>query len=242
MKLSNQSLRPLYLQAMDDIKADIEGGRYAPNHKIPSEAELSGKYAVSRITIRRAVEELVSEGYLTKMQGKGTFVNPPKLARKILQSSEVQSFTETCRAAGRVAGSKLVSCEVVDARPAEREFLDLDEGAKLVYVQRIRTADGVPIMLENNFFPFEGFEFLVTANLDDCSIFSLVGERTGRIPQDTRRCTLSIVRANAEVATLLEVAVGEPLFCEQVEFLDGEGRPLLMGRQYIVGDMYLFDI
>ena len=62
MKLSNQSLRPLYLQAMDDIKADIEGGRYAPNHKIPSEAELSGKYAVSRITIRRAMEELVSEG------------------------------------------------------------------------------------------------------------------------------------------------------------------------------------
>ena len=70
MKLNDNSLTPLYQQVLEDIKAEISSGTYASGQRIPSEAELSQLYSVSRVTVRRAIEELVGEGYLTKRQGK----------------------------------------------------------------------------------------------------------------------------------------------------------------------------
>ena len=66
---------PLYQQIYDEIKDAIEKGVYAPKERIPSELELAEQYDVSRITVRRAVEELCSDGYLVKQQGRGTFVS-----------------------------------------------------------------------------------------------------------------------------------------------------------------------
>lgn len=241
VKLIEDSLAPLYQQVMDDIQKDISTGTYSPGDKIPSEAGLSEFYGVSRITVRRAIEELVAEGYLTKRQGKGTFVNPPKLARKIHQTSEVQSFTDTCKESGKMAGATLLKLEVVPARDAEREFLNLAEDARLIHVQRLRTADDVPIMLENNFFPLDGFEFLEHADLTNQSIFSTVEKETGRLPSDST-CSLEIVRASADVAGPLKVTAGEPLFYEHVEFYDQDGKPLLIGKQYIVGSLFVFNI
>ena len=65
---------PLYQQIYDDLKAAIKGGTYKNGDRIPSEAELSQSYGVSRITVRRAMEDLCSDGFLVKMQGRGTFV------------------------------------------------------------------------------------------------------------------------------------------------------------------------
>ena len=83
MRLNEGSLTPLYQQLMEDIKCAIEEGRYQPEEKIPSESELSELYSVSRITVRRAVDELCAQGYLVKKQGKGTYVGRAKLQRKL---------------------------------------------------------------------------------------------------------------------------------------------------------------
>ena len=87
-QLNEDSLIPLYQQLMEDIKAALTEGKYATDEKIPSESELSELYHVSRITVRRAVEELCSEGYLVKKQGKGTYVSQPKVIRKITQDKD----------------------------------------------------------------------------------------------------------------------------------------------------------
>ena len=101
MPLSDNSLIPLYRQVMDSLSADIENGTYQVGARIPSETELSDIYDVSRITVRRAVTELSSEGILTKKQGKGTFVNAPKLSTKLYQSCIADTFQEMCDRAGR---------------------------------------------------------------------------------------------------------------------------------------------
>ena len=75
MAINDSAVVPLYQQVKDDIRAAIESGKYKTNEKIPPEPELSAEYSVSRITVRRAVEELCAEGYLVKMQGRGTFVS-----------------------------------------------------------------------------------------------------------------------------------------------------------------------
>ena len=88
---------PLYQQVIDIIKNEINSGAYKSGARIPNEFELAESYKVGRVTVRRAIEELVQQGYLTKRQGKGTFVNAPKLKRKIRQKDDVQSFSDACR-------------------------------------------------------------------------------------------------------------------------------------------------
>ena len=94
----------LYQQVIDIIKNEINSGAYKAGARIPNEFELAESYKVGRVTVRRAIEELVQQGYLTKRQGKGTFVNAPKLKRKIRQKDDVQSFSDACRVNGTAGG------------------------------------------------------------------------------------------------------------------------------------------
>ena len=143
---------PLYQQVMDDLKGEIARGVYAAGSRIPSEMELAKSYGVGRITVRRAIEELSRAGYLNRQQGRGTFVCAPKLKRKIVQKGDVQSFTEGCAANDMVAGARLVSRTVVAATREDAAFFGVEPGCELIVVERVRTADGIPVMLANNAF------------------------------------------------------------------------------------------
>ncbi len=234
---------PLYQQVMDDLKGEIARGVYAAGSRIPSEMELAKSYGVGRITVRRAIEELSRAGYLNRQQGRGTFVCAPKLKRKIRQKGDVQSFTEGCAANDMVAG--LVSRTVVAATREDAAFFGVEPGCELIVVERVRTADGIPVMLENNAFVLADHPYLQTLaaeDLTDNSIFALVADHSGRAPLKSDPCTVEIALADAQVAPLLEVPVGEPLFYMEAYFTDADERPLLLGRQKIVGSRYVFDI
>ena len=114
--MPDSNVVPLYQQIKEDIKAAIERGKYKPNEKIPAEPELSAEYSVSRITVRRAVEELCNEGYLVKMQGRGTFVRTPRIHRKMTGGDKLESFSKTCRESGRVPGARLLDRKIVPVR------------------------------------------------------------------------------------------------------------------------------
>ena len=234
---------PLYQQVMDDLKGEIARGVYASGSRIPSEIELAKSYGVGRVTVRRAIEELSRAGHLNRQQGRGTFVCAPKL--KIHQKGDVQSFTEGCAANDMVAGARLVSRTVVAATREDAAFFGVEPGSELIVVERVRTADGIPVMLENNAFVLADHPYLQTLadkDLADNSIFSLVAEHSGRAPLKSDPCTVEIALADAHAAPLLEVPVGEPLFYMEAYFTDAGGRPLLLGRQKIVGSRYVFDI
>ena len=236
---------PLYQQVMDDLKGEIARGVYPTGSRIPSEMELAKSYGVGRITVRRAIEELSRAGYLNRQQGRGTFVCAPKLKRKIVQKGDVQSFTEGCAANDMVAGARLVSRTVVAATREDAAFFGVEPGCELIVVERVRTADGIPVMLENNAFVLVDHPYLQTlteGDLADNSIFAVVSEHTGRAPLKSDPCTVEIALADAQAAPLLEVPVGEPLFYMEAYFTDYDGRPLLLGRQKIVGSRYVFDI
>ena len=121
----------------------------------------------------------------------------------------------------------------------------MEPGCELIVVERVRTADGIPVMLENNTFVLADHPYLQTLadkDLTDNSIFALVAEHSGRAPLKSDPCTVEIALADAQTAPLLEVPVGEPLFYMEAYFADAGGRPLLLGRQKIVGSRYVFDI
>lgn len=232
---------PLYQQIKHDIKAAIQRGEYKPNEKIPPEPVLSEEYSVSRITVRRAIEELSNEGYLVKKQGRGTFVNTPRMNRKFTSVKKAESFTELCLQHGRKAGAHLVDRKIVPVRQDEQKFFGMQEDGLLVYVERIRTADGQPVFLENIFLPYECFKEIFSADLEDQSIFETILRLSGRQITDTAKRVLEITKATPEQAKKLGIPLGEPLFYLNVYFVDQEGRPLCIGRQYYIGSRYIFE-
>lgn len=241
MQLKEGTFIPLYQQMMEDIKRDIEEGTYQPAQKIPTEPELSKLYHVSRITVRRAVDELCIQGYLVKKQGKGTFVGHAKLQRKLV-GNDAMSFTDVCRLNGQTPSAKVLACVQVPARDDEVNFLGLEPGANLLYIQRLHLADGIPIQIENNYYPLDRFGSLQQEDLEHNSLFQVLRYRYGMAPSGTADTTLEIVQASLEYAQLLDIPVGDPLFYMNAYFLDERKQPMFVGRQYTVGKRYVLHI
>lgn len=139
-------------------------------------------------------------------------------------------------------GACVISRKILPADSTEAQFFGVPVGTDLICVERVRTADGVPVMLENNIYVYEDNAYLSAAPLSNQSIFEFVRNRTGRTPAFTDPCTLEIACASPEVARLLAVPVGEPLFYMEAFFFDEQRRPFIIGRQRIVGSRYVFDI
>lgn len=241
MAINDSAVVPLYQQVKDDIRAAIESGKYKTNEKIPPEPELSAEYSVSRITVRRAVEELCAEGYLVKMQGRGTFVSKPRIHRKFTSGRGAASFTETCKENGMVPGARLLNRQIVPVRKDEEAFFHVGPDALLIYIQRLRTADGQPIFLENLFLPYEPYKSLMSENLNDVSMFDAIERISGLRPATTSCQRIEAVRASAEQAQLLNLSLGEPLLYLNAYFHDQYDHPLCIGRQYYIGSRYMFE-
>lgn len=112
--LEKKSQSPLYQQLMARLKNDILAGVYPSGARIPSEQLLCETYGVSRVTVRKAMLDLVQEGLLVRRQGKGTFVADERIQRDLLQ---ITSFSAACRQNGHCAGTKVIDRTSICGRP-----------------------------------------------------------------------------------------------------------------------------
>ena len=150
--LNHNSIIPLYAQIVEQLQKDIDNGVFSETGRLPTESELSEQYNVSRITIRRAVNELVQKGLVEKKQGKGTFICTPKITRRL--DSEAISFTELCAANGLSASAKILRAETCIPNAAFiRDMLNLNSGEPAVRICRLRYAGNRPLVLEDNYYP-----------------------------------------------------------------------------------------
>ena len=206
--LDYESIVPLYEQIMQAIKEDIQSGKFAAHKKLPTEEELSERYHVSRITIRRAVSELVKDGLVEKKQGKGTFVCAQKLHKAFNHPG--MSFTEICAANGVKASAKVITTGVtIPEDPQVSRWLGIPQGTPAVRIQRLRYADGRPLVIEDNYFTME-YAYLLGIDLEHDSLYRYLREEK-EIEIIAGELTLRLVRADAKSAKLLEVARGTPM-------------------------------
>ena len=241
MKLNEDSMTPLYRQVLEDIKAGIMSGVYEPGHKIPSEAELSEMYDVSRVTVRRAIEQLARDGYLTSRQGKGTYVNHGMLAQKFRQPVGEIEFAETCTEMGMREGVRFLGRRSVPASKQHRAVFG-DDCESVIEMVCVHTANDVPVIEEKTYIPFEGNSFLLDSSLEDASPFQLLQERTGREASGCDENTLEIAPAGAKLAKELGVNAGDPLFVQRVVVRDQAEAPLCVSERYAVGSRCLFEV
>ncbi len=131
-------------------------GEYAPGQQIPTEQELMKQYNVSRITVRRAIQELINEKYLIKSQGKGTFVSQTRPSRELVK---LKSFTEDCEDNHQVAKSQVLSVTVDKANKHDISRLGVSAEDKVIHITRLRFRDDVPLLIEHSYYPYPKYEF-----------------------------------------------------------------------------------
>jgi GntR family transcriptional regulator len=234
-KIIKDSANPLYKQISAGIRADIEDGTYPIDSKIPSEEELCALYDVSRITVRKALEELAEEGLLVRRQGKGTFVSVPQVDVDV---KPITSFHDACRAVGKVPSTKVLSARTV--KPSKEDMLELNApaDARVVEIDRVRYADGEPVILERNHFP-SVYSYLLESDLSG-SLYNLL--RAYGIEPSKASHDVSLISADENKSTLLCVEVGSPLLFLYEVIYDQKGRPLHISHQYIRGDKFTLKI
>jgi GntR family transcriptional regulator len=173
IKIDRQTKVPLYHQITQNCRDLIESGQLRPGEGLPSEWELSALYGVSRLTIRRALDELVRAGLLNRRHGVGTFVANSTEAQ--IFPSEL-SFTKNMQNIGRRPGSRVVSLQVIAATAGVAQYLDLQAGAPVLELVRVRLVDDEPLMLETSYLPYERFPDLLKANLNDGSLYDFLSK------------------------------------------------------------------
>ena len=148
-QLQAESFSPLYHQLMQRIRGDIERGVYPTGSRIPPEHELEKLYQVSRVTVRRALSELTSEGLLERKQGKGTFVATP---RGGLPLKNLHSFHDSCKLNRVKPSIDVIHVRETEAGAEAAEGLNISRGSRVLEILRVCRADGVPVVLERNHF------------------------------------------------------------------------------------------
>src|SRR6201996_5072960 len=143
-KLDESSSLPLYQQLQRALRQAIETRILSPDDALPPERDLATDFAVSRITVRKAIDGLVSEGLLTRRQGSGTFVSN----RVEKNFSKLTSFTEDMIARGRRPTSTWLGKSQGTVTPEESLTMGLSPGTPVYRFQRLRFADGAPMSLE----------------------------------------------------------------------------------------------
>ena len=234
MKLDSKNAEPLYLQLVRSIQADISSGKYPNGSRLPSEAQFSEIYHVSRITVRAALKALAEQGAITRLQGKGTFVLQQKLKRNL---SLATSFTQACREIGKTPGAKLVDAGIKPASLVDQQVLNLRDGDNIVYLQRVRYADDIPVSVEEDRFPMR-YAFLLNEDLNDSSLLTVLKEKYN-ISFTMEHRTIELVYAPEHIAELLGRPSKSPML-----FIDSSGREELqevLGQrslQYILGESF----
>jgi GntR family transcriptional regulator len=205
--MSNPHL-PLYAQIENVIIDRIANGSLAPGSRLPSEGSLVQEYAVSRTTIRAAIQSLVQRGLVEIRRGKGTFVTHPKITQEL---TELTGFVEDMQALGRQPTAKVLDQQIVAANQLVARRLALPQGAPVVRIQRVRLADCMPLSYDETYLPKELGEKVMADHLDTEPIFSLL-EQKYHTPLVEAEYQLEAVCADAAVAKALRIGVGSAIF------------------------------
>ncbi|HKW58378.1 MAG TPA: GntR family transcriptional regulator [Candidatus Dormibacteraeota bacterium] len=211
--------------------------KLAPGAGLQSDAELCAEFGVSRMTARHAMNRLAQEGLVYRIPGRGTFVGDAPTHRR---ANSLLSFSNEMRRQGRVPSSRTLGRALRAPTREEAARLQLKEGEKVLWLKRIRLADGQPIAVESVRLNRRAAAAVLAADLERESLHSvLVG--AGWLP--TRgRATITSEPAGADDARWLKMHKGDPMLVERRLILDQKGRPLELTESRYPADRYALDV
>lgn len=212
----------LHRQLFMVLRDEISRGIYAATGALPKEETLGERFQVSRVTVRRALADLASLGLVERRHGLGTFVKAgPQEAR----TTPSLGFVDSLRQVATQTQVQVLDIERVPPTPDVAALLQISPGEVALHAFRIRTIDGVPVMLTEAWVPGALGKRVTAAALRKRALYEVLmdqGLRFGRVVQE-----ITAQLASPDVASQLQVDVGAPLIKLVRLMHDLEARPML---------------
>lgn len=233
------ALENKYLRISRDLRRDIQSGRWQVGDQIPSEADLSDSYGVSRGTVRNAIEELLKDRMVRREQGRGTFVisTVPRLRKDL---KWLASFTEQLQDSGIQPSTRVLEAGLVPAVQAQGRVIEafgLPDTAEVIYIRRLRMGSGVPFAIQTVYLRPDRCADILDEGVDLTHLFHLYAER-----YDTRiafaREIIHVAAADAEQAALLEISAGDPVVIRNRVSVDQDEYPFEVLHSVDRGDRF----
>ena len=220
-KIDPHSKLPLYEQIAHNLREMILSGVLEGGETLPPEWELAELYGVSRMTVRRAIDDLARQNWLNRRHGVGTFVSKPTVAS--IAPGKL-SFTEQMRAIGRKPSSQLIRIRLAPASARVATNLALPEGEMVIEITRLRLADNIPILFETACLPSKRFpELQKETCLEVGSLYECLQRRYG-VTISRMEQTLKPVLLSTEQAMLLAEQSGAPSILSEIIAYSSEGE------------------
>jgi GntR family transcriptional regulator len=212
----------------------IEAGEWQTGEQLPNEDKLAESFGVSKITVRQALQELATLGYVRREQGRGTFVSRPKFHHG---PRELTSFSEEMQQHRLAANSRVIESLQTTADEGVADALQIPVGEAVFKLKRLRLADAEPMGIQTAYVPAALAPGFLDEDFETASLYNVLENRYGLVPAKAREI-YSAVPAESEPAALLKVAAGSPvLSVERITFL-ASGKPLEFVQSLMRSDRY----
>jgi GntR family transcriptional regulator len=213
-----------YRAIADDLRRRVEAGEFSAGRLLPSESELSEAYRASRVTVRKALEELRQEGLVDSRQGLGWFAAADPLRQTLGRLGTIEAQLAD---SGLTPERRVIRFAVVDAPPRARQVLGVD---RVLEVTRLNLAEGEPFARVTVWCPEELAAGLTRADVERSPFYELLRVELGGAVQ-----TIGAMAASAADAELLEVPPNSPVLrCERIT-MDADGDPVLLSVHIFPG-------
>jgi GntR family transcriptional regulator len=211
---------PLYHRVRDALLEDTR--RLEPGERLPTEPQLMERFGVSRTTIREAVAELARAGVVTRKAGSGTFVSAPPIEQEL---KRLTGFVEDMKALNLVPDARVVTKKRAVARGRVAERLDLEPGAPVVLVERVRLANGQPLSFDVTYLPIHIGDRVIQENLELYPIFEILEDKYG-IKLGEADYRIEAANASPRVARHLAGKANDPLLLIERTTFASTGEPI----------------
>jgi GntR family transcriptional regulator len=221
-RIDRESRIPFYFQLKKLLEEEIASGRWLPGDRLPSEPLICRHFALSRTTVRQALAELEGEGLIFKDKGRGTFIAETPSASWLLQSAH--GFFDEAVRAGHTVRSRVLRCLLEPLPRWACDALMLPPESVGVTLERLRWIDDRLVMYVVNHLPADLAETVVEADLENGSLYRVL-ERERDLTVVGGRRVLEAVRAQDDIADMLEVEPNAPVLFVESTSWDGDLRP-----------------
>ncbi|WP_427854249.1 GntR family transcriptional regulator [Desulfosporosinus orientis] len=233
--IDKNSVIPIYYQLYKLIEGQIRRGDLKPGECLPTEHEISSRFEISRMTVRRAIAELVSAGMVYAQQGRGTFVATPKLDNIVF---ELNDFNEEIKKRGLNYKTTLLEARIIKADKELREKFQVGEDFKrFLFFRTVLSAEDERLSYEVKYTIYSKSMPILESELKDPSLPGLIASHTEYVPMSAKK-VLQVAACTAEEAGILGIAPNSPVFLIEQTIYDQDLKPVGWSKAVYRGDRY----
>ncbi|MFZ7130943.1 MAG: GntR family transcriptional regulator [Eubacteriales bacterium] len=222
---------PIYIVIVENFKAKINAGLLKPGDMINSENSLCEEYQVSRMTVRKSLSILASEGYIYSVPGKGNFVNEPNQDKYILYFNEMSSIE------GSVEETQLLDVNIIKPNLEIIFHLQIPENKRVVKIRRLMLNDGEPVAYDIKYIPYFRGMPIVEGEIHYAT-FPEIAAKKKSLFAINKELKIKVLKPSLDVMENLQRDQWDPVMVIEQKLLDEYNKPIGWGITYFVGEFF----